>query len=714
MEYIFISCRSYESNFWKTAQDVEKVLMTALLLLGSHDTYVDNGIRVPEGAVYLSRQDICKKASVSGSLRREFERLESKYGLIETSVINKKTYVLIKNFESCKNEDGGYSFGLPAIPGCGNVDDIGFMDKSYSEQMEVKPTEPISCSKTIIVRTQYAGFLDKKHREDYDKITGPLSENGNNWQVEPQNPTFERNFCHYFRTVKGRHVGNIEDLLTLFPNTFPNSSKNNGKILEKLPFFWQFGTTFDTPYLFHNYRDINGLQEKEFLNPNTFPNSKKKIWFVLPEVSSYSLHINVFYRTGNSHLFSDLYDICPDLIGDISQKSSSRDSNGVKRTISHPLNIRKINHALTSGECFKFYHSTLNKKAWFSGSCGRRITMLTMLMCAPLQESFSVNKNGASRAVSGELSMSYSDIANIARSGISRNQVWHFVTALTQVGFCKKVMSSGSSAILITNWKKYQMIFEMYDISMPVNGLFLSDYSFNLWVGCEKTTITCYIYIYYISTAFNINGMSISLSNNISNSSKDLVFDNSVSNKVSTDEEKIVSETAKNNKILAEIFNLANSDDMIMPRYGFKVAERILPEKIYFYTVKEVYKTGDANPEICEGGKYYTIAQKFYKYQQKTIPQLMPVVLTESYIRKGAIALEKMVRIDKQPLDLIISMLDYALDNEFWYDKVRSLPRLRQKASKQDIIKLMSLKASYLRDIRKEHKRKSILDMIGE
>jgi len=100
--------------------------------------------------------------------------------------------------------------------------------------------------------------------------------------------------------------------------------------------------------------------------------------------------------------------------------------------------------------------------------------------------------------------------------------------------------------------------------------------------------------------------------------------------------------------------------------------------------------------------KFMTMAQNYYEHLQQKFPQ-RNIQSTNGRVHKGAETLRKLEEIDEYDLERHIKpALRWALEDDFWHDKVLSLAELRKKKSGSENHKFFNLFQRYMADTKKK------------
>ena len=145
--HIFLSPEALETDIWRTGTIREKLLMFTLLIFGNHEPRDHNGLKVPRGTVYMSRDLIQKIGGFRSSIRRPLEKLE-KRGLIEISVKRKRLFIVINNFESCIDPEQGYDYGFKDRDNIQDEKQITLVPDNVPYDMTREPVDT-TCSYSI-------------------------------------------------------------------------------------------------------------------------------------------------------------------------------------------------------------------------------------------------------------------------------------------------------------------------------------------------------------------------------------------------------------------------------------------------------------------------------------------------------------------------------------------------------------------------------------
>ena len=731
MEYIYINCSSYQSHFWKSSSKLEKVLMISLLLLGSHKPYTEDGVIVPDGNIFLSRNEIKERSNIRHPIKRALYSLEKEYGLIRMTRVRRKTYIRIVDYDSCRNEDLGYTFGIKEIISNDKIDKNMFINNLVCNEERLNILDIIEGQKTIVLKTYLFNMLNENQFEYLSSFVDKNAGERKNWYFLHENSDMCPIYVPIFSSCKYPGIWKLDAPYRKIPGEFRAKNKNNENLVKNSDFFWQ-----NVPFLYPFFVALNWLRRGELQNylshiPGEFRAKNDRKYYIFPENGSFYIENEQYYYIDNLHGFNGLDG---SIVCKSSQACEKINTDEPKRVKS----LSKLSQKMAFSKCFKFYGMSLYKNAWISGTYAQRIVMFSMLMITPLQEQYSVNHAGNRRSISGELYVTYADIASVAASGITDSGVWHNVNMLCDAGFCKKRTKVNDDKTVIKdkfidilNWADYQMFLEIYDISVQSRPLILTDFTIEIqnFGKYSKSVLTLLHYCYETTVDYNrlplISGQFNSISNYnsyyylldnnyIVNTINNNILYNSNSNNVISKEERNEKKKSRD-KNLEWIINQCHDGNLKDVKYGFTVANTIMPQSIYLYkTVDESEVEEVKHPECEPGGLYYETAREFYLYQKKQHPDLLKRKIDYKFVRAGADSIRLLISSDNYTYKEIVALFEFIATHNFWSTKVLSIPRLRESRSDGQK-KITTIHAQY-KDIKNgpNARRETILDIIGE
>jgi hypothetical protein len=380
---------------------------------------------------------------------------------------------------------------------------------------------------------------------------------------------------------------------------------------------------------------------------------------------------------------------CPDSCHDYSYDSTYLED--------HNNNFRadiKGGYSLTDQEqrTVKIYHSLIINPAWSSQSDNTKLVALTMLLCAEPEENIDPYKATRQEPLSAILIMSYADIARAAGKNISRNIVRHAIDCFKDMGFCRM------------EYIKYRTVYKIatgnvYDLTAENNGNVVGQNDTCPEISenepLEKNGLPIYIILSYNNKTLLSKGYTINSDEPINSITFKELVDTYLKDTHNSDTIKINSDKDKKENI----YTSTGKKEKKEAGSGQK-KKPVSPKKdrSYLYTKDDM-----------------EYSKSFYKVIQKEQPELH-LKVDEHTLEEGAIAYNRLHRVDKYEYDFIIKVLGWAIRDDFWRDKIFSVPALR-KRSRNGNTKFQNMITAYkshLTEEKRKNRRPSILEIIGE